>query len=706
MRIHEIPALRTSIALFVATSVFQLLFLERGASLYDEGSIIAIGDSLSHGGVLYRDLKTFVAPFTYELMGVLYRVFGAHILVGRLILVFAFSTIVVLVHRTFLKLVSPGTAIAGALAIWPIKPLGFPLWSILNYSQVALLFKVAAMWAGVNWLFHRSRRWLVATGLLVGLTLVSKQDFGAQVALGITVAVVFDWWIRSPRTFARLIATLGTLGVCGLAPVLIALAYYSSLGIGTEFLTRTVLHLTAVGAEYGLPFPGFQPWAERGDDLFMIVFAYFPAVFIELAWSGKMNVYDPSQLMPLEAAIKTAYYLPMLAMAWLLANAVLSRRLPAWERSSLVLVPSVGAIALAIIYRPDWIHLMNLYATVVLPVTVGFGRWSDAGGLLRRLVGWVVLLAWLGFGAIATYSICTVYTAPIHSARGRILDVPRKSADIQLVLDYLDAQPDDARIAFLPHNPLFYFLSGRPILTPNDLVMPTLVSGDVDDRELAAAVENVDAVVYNPKIFPTAPAALYEYAPKTTIVLSAQFDADRVLNNTAIVLRKQRAAAPQIVADFWQGSDGSAVEPIRETIIWSDEEAAALGPVFRDHWMVYRVVASQVSVGAERCFSRRHCVDRGEWLSAIPMTHPEGWGIPAEKRVRFDLRVNDGGASRRLYSSVVGSARISDRVEVPLDAFAGRCVDISFCSEALDANVPRGLAGWAEPAIRGGRFGD
>jgi hypothetical protein len=227
--------------------------------------------------------------------------------------------------------------------------------------------------------------------------------------------------------------------------------------------------------------------------------------------------------------------------------------------------------------------------------------------------------------------------------------------------------------------------------------MPALIADDEDDRKLAEAVERADVVVYNPKIFPTAPSALFEYAPRTATVLSTLFDRERDLTNSAIVLRKARATAPRLVVDLWESEPG---EPLRPAIIWSDDDAAAQEPVFRDHWMVYRVVALRLpGAGVEKCFERRHCVEPGEQLLAMPMTHPEAWAFGGGKRVRFDIRASAGTQRRVLFSAVRNSDSGPDRLRLPLGELAGQCVDLSFCATALDEGVPRGLAGWGELQI-------
>jgi hypothetical protein len=662
-----------------------------------EGSIIAIGELLSRGGILYRDVKTFVMPLTYELMGLLYWIFGPSILVGRLFLLGAFALVVVFAHRILLKVVSPPAALLGALALWPIKPLAFPLWNIVNYSQVALLFLIWTMLAATNWFSTQRVGWLIATGVLIGMTVVSKQDFGAHIALAIGLAMVFDWWIRRPLALRSLLANLAVLGLSATLPLVVTLSYYGWHGVAGSLIDRTVFGPLLVPGKYDVAFPGFQYWADTPENLSLVVFAYFPAAFIEMAWSGDFNVYDRTQLLPLELAIKGAYYLPILAMAGVAAMAL--RRGVAAQRSTLVLIATAAAIAYLLVYRADWTHLMNLYAIAILPVIVALGHWAATGQAWRGIVAGAVLLAWFAFGTVATDGILERYDTPIETARGRILAVPREAEEITKVLDYVAAEPPSSRVVFLPYSSLFYFLTGRPIITPNDLVMPALVAGDRDDRELAEAVERADVVIFNPKIFPTVQTPLYGYAPRTATVLSSLFDRERELTNAAVVLRKARTVESTVVSDLWAVSGTDSIEPLREPAFWGDEGIAGLPPVFRDHWMVYRVVAVRTEPEEEQCFQRRHCVDAGQWLTAVPVTHSDAWGLKNGKNVRFDVRARHGDAVHLLKSITKSSSEGPERVRISLRPLSGQCIEFSFCATALEEGLPRGVAGWAEPRI-------
>src|SRR5690606_8791409 len=106
-----------------------------------------------------------------------------------------------------------------------------------------------------------------------------------------------------------------------------------------------------------------------------------------------------------------------------------------------------------------------------------------------------------------------------------------------------------------------------------------------DDRRLARSVEEADLVIYNPKIFPTAPAPLATYAPHTATALSWLFAPEHEITNSAIALRRVREERPATVVDLWSAGAAGANEPLRARYAWNEAGTAAEPPVVRDHWM-------------------------------------------------------------------------------------------------------------------------
>lgn len=689
-----------SAALFAAACIFQFFFLERGVSLDGEGSIFAIGESLSRGETLYRDRVTTAAPLVYELVAALFRIFEPHILVGRVVVVFAFASATVLVHRILLRFASPAAAAAGALALWPIKPLGFPLWNVLDAAQIALLFQLAAVWASIRWFHERTRTWLALAGLLVGLTLVAKWECGVHITLAATVATSFDWIIHRPRHAPELIRTLAILFAASAVPVAAMAMFYAAHGAGGEFIWRAALSPFAAPGVYPVSLPGLCAWSQHADDL-VEVFAYFPAILIDLARMGRVDFHDPSQLVSWEMAIKAAYYVPFVAMVGVCLMAIARRAACSQaRRSAAVMVAVCAVIAYLATARADWIHLMRNYVVIVLPLLVAVASWSDGDVRWRRALACLAWLGWMAFGVAATYAIGTVYTDPVHSLRGRILDAPHRAGELIRVLDYLAEESPESRVLFAPHIPLYYFLTGRSIPVPNDLILPGMVGGDEDDRRLADDTAAVDLVVYDPRVSHAVPARLYSFAPRTAAVLASRFAAEAEISNAAIALRKLGTPSPQVVVDLWSAPESGATEPLREAPAWAGDRATSAPAVMRDHWMVYRVVSLRLAErGGEQCFARRHCVAAGEALAALPITHPVGWGPSSGVSVQFAIRARAGSEVATLFSDGRISGDAPGEIRVPLAAHAGHCVDLEFCATALEDGLALGVAGWAEPRI-------
>ena len=150
------------------TLVVQIPLLNRGFSPLDEGSLLAIARSLSEGEVLYRDRYTFIGPLGYEWMRLLMDAFGSSLLVGRIFQALVFTLTALVVYRILREFCSVGWSSLGAIACLPLKLLAFPLWTVPNYSQLAMLTSLVAVCAGLRFFATQGGAWLAACGVAIG----------------------------------------------------------------------------------------------------------------------------------------------------------------------------------------------------------------------------------------------------------------------------------------------------------------------------------------------------------------------------------------------------------------------------------------------------------------------------------------------------------------------------------------------------------
>lgn len=680
----EARARRVLWGLGVGSLLIQLPFLERGISLHDEGSMLAIGEALANGEVLYRDRVTSLPPLTFELMGGLFRVFGPNLVVGRILQMLVFSGVVLLVHALLRRSAGSRTALLGGLAVLAIKPLGFRLWTIVNYSQLAILLCLAAVLLMFRFLESRRDAWLVAAGAAVGLAVLTKQNLGGLLACLVVGGIVGSWCGEAGRTRGELIRRLARLAGAMLTPMVCAVVYYTARGGGGELLDQTLWRALGQRASYWVPLPAAWLWSLRPEGAGHEAFTYFPAPLFNLSWQGRVPLFSGTLGLIVELFVKSAYYVPPLLLV--VAAISLTRHSSPRDRlgwSARWIALLLGAAMYAgTLHRADWTHLMNVYpALIVLSATAL--AWLARASRPWNLCGAGLLAIWLAGGTACYAAVLMAYRTPVSTPRGRLIGTPERAAEAARVLAYLRERPAREKIVILRGEPLYYFLTGRRILLRHDVFLPGLVR-ETDDGWTAARLREVDVVLYNPRESPLIPLTLPEYAPASAAVLAREFRIVRTLGEAALVLRPLDKRVPRGLEreDLW----GATSQRHR-----SDAEP------LRTHWAMYRVLTAPSSdPGGAACWSFERAVEVGDRLVVLPLLHPRLWGSGPQPppSVRFTIEV-DG---RLVHETRRSAGPPGDGVEVPLGDSRGRRVHVRLCTEA-PAPLAERDAGWAEPRI-------
>ncbi|MFQ5666527.1 MAG: ArnT family glycosyltransferase [Candidatus Binatia bacterium] len=696
--------------LALVSTVTQIPFLNRGISFYDEGSILAIANGLHHGELLYRDRVTFLPPFTYELIRVLFDLFGPSLLVGRIVEAVVFVLCTLLGHQILRHFIGSREAFLGALAFLTIKALAFPFWTVVNYSQIAMLFWLLSTLSMLRFFSTHRRRWLAAAGCGVGLTLITKQNLAVFLGVTLAGAMLLDA-LRNGQRWLRQLITYGAVMCVGtLPPVLALIAFYATRGTLGDLTNRVLLDLRYLRQLPIIPLP----WVYRPDDLGGVLLTYFPAPLFHLSFERRLPIIFPPLFLSIGLAVKAVYFTPLLAMAAGLVRSLgaFGRDMSRADWSRLVLIVMLAAAAYtSMLYRADWIHLMNvsppllIVCVVVVVPFAGRSAWAARG--VRALCA-----LWFGGGLLATAAVFAAYRVPIDTGRGRLFAPQAEAENTTRLLSYLHAQPRDARILFLRAQPLYYFLTDRPVPIAFDLVMPALL-GPADDAQMSRALQGVSQVVYNPKLFPTLPSPITRYAPQLAHTLSTDFRVTKVISPTAVILKP--LAKPRLpertVIDLWDNFD-----ELRPELQLADRVTPLPlnrpPKIARTSWMMYRVVTSTVEQrDAWTCFTTTHAVATGEVISTTPMLNPVAWTqkpgnpdfVPALTGATFEISLRARPAPPVvLYSAPQPLGKPRGPLRVALSPFAGRQVTIRFCT-ALPPGTPPGpalaLAGWAEPRI-------
>jgi len=671
----------------VLALALQFPFLRLDASMLDEGSILTIARELSHGKSLYRDAVTFVGPLTYEGLALLFSWLGESLLLARVAQALVFTGCVLLVRRLTIPFVGPRRAFLVGLAMLAVKPLGFPMWTILNYAHVAMLLLLASLLCFCRFQLKRQLSWLAGAGLSCGLCFLAQQNLGAVAGTSVLMATLAQR-IAQPGSPLRcmgmrpLMGHLAVLGGGALLPVGLTGLLFHRAGVLGEAVRLAVLRPLEPNVGWKIAFPPFSLWSD--GEIGARVYTYLPGALGKLMLQGKLRPEQGFLLGVLEVASMAAYLLPWaLFVTAGLRLARGARKDP--ERWIRLFLFSLSACLgyLSIFRRADWSHLVSIYPLILMLAAVVLANRS-------RWVGGA-FLAWMMLGITTGASTFHVDRWKVDTPRGEVYAMAHQADQLKRVLGWIGERPDSEQLAFLPAQPLLYFLSGREMPISYDLVIPFQIEAP-EDRRLAEQISYVDRLVFDPTPLASVEGTLPDFAPRFSRAVREGFGIERVLSPTAIVMAR-RPAKPdggEEVVDLFEAAPRS----------------------MRRRWLVYHVLSLEPAsrTDGEICFRYSHEAAPDEEIRAQPMFDPRIWasdyrGIwfphPSPARLRISIR-DEFGEEHELYRARLEAGLPPGRLFLPLRSFRG-AIEIAFCAAPEDP-VASGSdlympVGFAEPRI-------
>jgi hypothetical protein len=263
----------------VACVLLAYLFagIKQAVNAYDEGFALYGALRVLHGEVPYRDFWTVYAPGQFYVLAGLFQLFGTTVLVERVWDTLARAAVVLGVYLV------TATLTTRRAALWPA--LLVTLWVAAAEYYGYAVFPALALVLGGAWCLLRyaagaPRRWLVASGGLVGLATLFRHDVGlyAVASLGI-VCLLLALTGRArrpatPRGWLRALVEVPGLFTLGVLAALLPLAAYLIVVVPPAALWRDLVlyPLTLHRDISALPYPPLVP-------------KYLPVITSANAWS-------------------------------------------------------------------------------------------------------------------------------------------------------------------------------------------------------------------------------------------------------------------------------------------------------------------------------------------------------------------------------------------------------------------------------------
>lgn len=164
------------------------LFLCRG--IFDEGLAIYGAERVLNGDIPYRDFWTLYSPGIFYLLAICFKIFGVSVIVERMAGVVTHFLFLIVSYFILKPLVSKRYVFLGLFLISLfLRRLLFYMYGYSYAVLPALLFTLVSCLSLRPYFFAGKKRWLAISGILTGITVLFRQDFGAYVFIAECLAI-------------------------------------------------------------------------------------------------------------------------------------------------------------------------------------------------------------------------------------------------------------------------------------------------------------------------------------------------------------------------------------------------------------------------------------------------------------------------------------------------------------------------------------
>jgi hypothetical protein len=448
-------------------------------NLLEEGLILHVSQRMLGGERLYSDIASFTGPLPFEVLAVLFRLFGESVAVARSAIAVLAGLACGSVYAVARRAGAGSLAHAAAALVASSPVFLFPLHSTYFYSTLASQLTLITVCVAVRG--TRSLPWALTAGVLVAFVALCKQSVGAVLAITLVAALV----ACTSRT--RRLHTAVAVGAGGLAIASVTTIYYAAFGeFGVLVESLVVMPLTFED-DFESAFINLWPPGKLAPGL--AGYAHFYTPFVYSLLRGAV-LKAPSWTMVL--ATQILYALPFVA---LLATALrrLFGPLPAavWIHAAALL-----ALSSNLFPRTDWGHLV--FVVVPAGVQLILLAPQKSGSPSRGRSGLAALLILgLATGGFAVGRNLWSLASPTGIADRvpqRPVSSTTKSSSLSRVIQFLVRRTTPGERIFVARaEPLVYFATNTRNPTAYSGVIPGML--ERQETEIVKALEEVRFVV-------------------------------------------------------------------------------------------------------------------------------------------------------------------------------------------------------------------
>ncbi len=536
------------VIILLSSVAIQVPLHNRAVVFFDEGIIFNISEAIANGAVLFKDKPSYVFPGIFYFLALLYKIFGVTYLISRYVMVIVFSLAALFVFLISRHLMTEWIAFLTALAFVAHRVWAFPIWNMIGYAPVCMLFLSLSLLLLMR--FIERPRWPLSffAGMCVAAATMFKQDYGAFAGAGIFLFLFLSPVFRSKTEHENdmhsgRVQSLAAYIFGGLLVSIPVFAYFwRKQALGYFINNAIIIPLNIETTRETTKLIPLFPLLGQDEYVRTHLFEYVPPVVFELMSSkgfvGDLFRHVYAETPIVDIALKTVHnlpYLTLLTVAGIVLNRSLRDKCVSRTRNKITLVLVAAASITLTQHRPfDFAHLMQMF----MPVFLLLGFAVDA---LRESIRSGKKIFYAVFGGLAglmsTYLIVSVlaaaflskvYSAELDLPRGGIYMKPEERNTWSHAIHYIREHTEEKEpILVLPYHSLFYFLAERPNPTRFEIRWPVKPFPEIDEEMNDALESNrIRYVVYSPTALPGI-GVFEEFAPDLAQYVMSRYSTEK-----------------------------------------------------------------------------------------------------------------------------------------------------------------------------------
>lgn len=264
--------------------IFLLYMMRYGIFPYDDGVLLYGAERILAGNIPYRDFYLVYTPGNLYLLALVFKIFGPSIMIERILNTIVSLFILITTYLITRKLTKNFYALIFAIFLTT-----FCIWLDSSYANqnIPLLFSLLSGLCFINYMIKEEKRYLIFSGLLIGVTALFRHDFGLYTFIAVTITLLAFEYHKNSDTCSDLftkikdavknwLVLLGSILIITIPPMIYFLMMVPVHDLYTAFIVFPTKIYT-IYVQHSFPMP---------TNIFYLITIYFPIfiLIITLLW--------------------------------------------------------------------------------------------------------------------------------------------------------------------------------------------------------------------------------------------------------------------------------------------------------------------------------------------------------------------------------------------------------------------------------------